>query len=172
MGETTPNNKASLMALRAFSTFMGSLFQEGNDTANFPRYCTEEESRVAQDGEKTCCICFVNVANTGFIQCHTQDFCGTCVNEILRRAMNCPLCRREVMAVAHQPLEPELPPLLLERFESEQFDGVAQVIVPQSPEPLPPTRNSTHSREITMQRFNAIMEEFRGRIRSDLSGSV
>ena len=153
------------MALRAFSTFMGSLFQEGDDTANFPRcYCTKE-SVVARNGENTCCVCFVNVANTGFSQCHTQDFCGACVDEVLRRAMNCPLCRREV--VAHQPLE--LPPLLLlERFESEQFDGVAQV---QTPTPEPPARNATHSREMIMQRFNAIMEEFGERIRSDLRTS-
>ncbi len=170
---------AKVMALRAFFAFMANLFSEdeipsapGFALIDFSRdnhhgWQRSNGAREALEGEETCCICFVNFPDSGFSGCHATDFCSACVEEVLQRGLNCPLCRRAV--VESQPLELELQEL--ERFQSEQFErGGVPVQVNQPPvEEQPEFSSRRHGNsEESIRRFNEVLAAFGERIQSDL----
>ena len=116
-------------------------------------------TREALDGEERCCICMVNVPDTGFAQCHREGFCADCVTRILQEGMPCPLCRAAV-SEAIPPEEDE------GGYESEQYD------VPVSrgrEEPLSePQSRSREEIDAIRHRLNDLAFELGG-ARSDLS---
>ena len=113
----------------------------------------------ALNGEDTCCICMVNVPDTGFAQCHTGGFCADCVTRILQEGMPCPLCRA-VVSEAIPPEEDE------GGYESEQYD--VPVSHGREEEPLSePQSRPRDEIDAIMHRLNDLTVDLGG-ARSDL----
>ncbi len=127
---------------------MASLFSEAE---------APPSTREALYGEETCCICMVNVPNTGFAQCHAEGFCADCVNRVLQERMPCPLCRAAV-SEAIPPEEDE------GGYESEQYDVPVGREEPRSE----PQSRSREEIDATMHRLNDLAVELGG-TRFDLS---
>ena len=142
---------ARLTPLQRFSNHMALIFSE--DPPSPP------PAREALDGEATCCICMVNVPDTGFTQCHTEGFCADCVNRILEDRMPCPLCRAVVSAVPEDE----------GGYESEQYEGpVTRSRVEPEPRSEQSGWRSREEIDAILQLVNDLAAELGG-ARTDLS---